>query len=87
MAHIDNLISAVKDQYLRDALRAEYEKVNKTREFGLVFDRHQPETLILPLLPVRVGDKVQVLRAGTKDRTATDGTGIWIISQIRRNSR
>jgi adenine-specific DNA-methyltransferase len=86
MAHIDNLISAIKDPQLRDALRTEYDKVNKTREFGLVFDRHQPETVVLPLLPVRVGEKVQVLSEGARDRTAVDGTGIWTVGLIDRGT-
>jgi adenine-specific DNA-methyltransferase len=86
MAHIDNLISAIKDSYLRDSLRAEYDKVSKTREFGLVFDRHHPETVVLPRLPVRVGEKVQVLSEGARDRTAVDGTGIWTVSLIRQDT-
>ena len=84
MAHIDNLIEAIKDPQLRDALRSEYDKVIKSRRFGLVFDRHQPETVILPKFPARTGDKVQVLQTGTRDRTAVDGTGIWTINTINR---
>ncbi|MFI6485575.1 site-specific DNA-methyltransferase [Nonomuraea sp. NPDC050663] len=84
MAHIDNLIATIKDPQLRDALRAEYEKINKTRRFGLVFDRHQPETIVLPVFPVRIGDKVQALAGDAKDRTAVDGTGIWTVISIGR---
>ncbi len=82
MAHIDNLIVAIKDPQLREALRAEYEKVTKTRQFGLVFDRHQPEGVLLPAFTVRAGDKVQVLLEDTKDRTAVDGTGVWTTASI-----
>ncbi|GII96071.1 site-specific DNA-methyltransferase [Sinosporangium siamense] len=85
MAHIDNLIDAVKDPQLRDALRAEYDKVTKTRRFGLVYDRHQPETVILPKFPVRAGDKVQVLQGDTRDRTMVEGTGIWTIITTNRD--
>ena len=82
MAHIDNLIAAVKDSQLRDALSTEYDKISKTRQFGLVFNRHQPETVVLPGLAVHTGDKVQVLHSDTSDRTAVDRTGIWTISSI-----
>ena len=36
MAHIDNLIDSIKDPQLRTALRAEYDKVTKSRRMGLV---------------------------------------------------
>ena len=84
MAHIDNLIAAIKDRQLREALRTEYDKVTKTRQFGLVFDRHQPESVVLPSFIVRAGEKVQVLLEDTQDRTAVDGSGVWTIGSISR---
>ncbi|MFG2384681.1 site-specific DNA-methyltransferase [Streptomyces avermitilis] len=85
MAHIDNLISAVKDPQLREALRIEYEKIAQTRKFGLVFDRHQPESVLLPSFSVRPGDKVRVLQEGVQDRTAVDETGVWTVVSIARS--
>lgn len=85
MAHIDNLIAAIKDPQLRAALHAEYDKVTKIRQFGLVFDRHQPESVVLPGFTIRGGEKVQVLLENTQDQTAVDGSGIWTISSISRD--
>ena len=80
MAHIDNLIDAIKDPQLRVALRAEYDKVAKNRRLGLVFDRHLPESVVLPGYPVRDGEKVQVLVEGTDDPTRLDGSGVWTVT-------
>ncbi|MGA5123067.1 DNA methyltransferase [Streptomyces pseudogriseolus] len=82
MAHIDNLISAIKDPELREAIRAEYAKISKHRQLGLVFDRHQPESVILPEVTVRVGDKVQVRIEGSDDPREVDGTGVWLVRSI-----
>jgi adenine-specific DNA-methyltransferase len=83
MAHIDNLIAAIKDPQLRAALQDEYAKVAKTRRFGLVFDRHQPESITLPNVTVRLGDKVSVLCEGATARTdGSDGTGNWSVQTI-----
>jgi adenine-specific DNA-methyltransferase len=85
MAHIDNLIAVIKDPQLREALRTEYDKVTKTRQFGLVFDRHQPESVVLPGFTIRAGEKVQVLLEDAHDQTAIDGSGVWTISSISRD--
>ncbi|MBQ1051627.1 site-specific DNA-methyltransferase [Micromonospora sp. C51] len=79
MAHIDNLIDAVSDPALRSALQKEYRKIARSRQFGLVFDRHKPESLLLPKFTVRRGDKVRVMKEGTKDRTDVDATGVWVV--------
>ena len=86
MAHIDNLIDSVRDPELRAALKAEYDKTTKTRSLGLVFDRHQPESLLLPRLRPRVGDRVSVMMPGTRDRTQTDQTGLWTVANLERDS-
>ncbi|WP_341358479.1 DNA methyltransferase [Georgenia sp. M64] len=82
MAHIDNLIDSIKDESLRAALRAEYRKVTKGRQFGLVFDPHKPESVLLPKFKVRRGDKVRILGEGTTDCTAVNDSGVWIVMQI-----
>lgn len=86
MAHIDNLIDSVKDPELRAALKYEYGRVTKHRSFGLVFDRHQPESLLLPKVTPRIGDKVQVMTPGTRDRSCTDATGTWVVASIDREA-
>jgi adenine-specific DNA-methyltransferase len=82
VAHIDNLIEAIKDPQLRQALRSEYDKVAKSRRLGLVFDRHLPESVALPGFAIRDGEKVQVLVDGSDDPNDVDGTGVWTVSHL-----
>ena len=90
MAHIDNLIDSVKDEKLRAAIRSEYDRVTKHRKLGLVFDRHLPESVVLPTLSIHSGDKVQVMATPADGASETainqpdrpnpnilDGTGVW----------
>ncbi|CAN5271244.1 hypothetical protein BH11ACT1_BH11ACT1_14100 [soil metagenome] len=82
MAHIDNLIGSIKDPQLRTALRAEYDKVTKSRRLGLVFDRHLPESVVLPGFAIRDGEKVQVLADDSDDPADLDGSGVWTVTQV-----
>ncbi|MDR0481722.1 MAG: site-specific DNA-methyltransferase [Cellulomonadaceae bacterium] len=86
MAHIDNLIASIKDDRLRDALRAEYDRVTKYRRVGLVFDRHLPETIALPDFEVRAGEKVLIMDETPEgvrpDPTHFDGSGVWTVKEI-----
>jgi adenine-specific DNA-methyltransferase len=84
MAHIDNLIAAVRDPHLRAALQAEYRQVSATRRYGLVFDRHQPESVLLPGFEIDNGHKVQVLANGVEDQLEVDGTGTWTVVALNR---
>ncbi|MEU9505748.1 DNA methyltransferase [Micromonospora sp. NPDC048170] len=87
MAHIDNLINSIKDPQLRVALRAEYEKVTKSRRLGLVFDRHLPESVVLPGFTIREGEKVQILLGdGSEDPTELDGSGVWTVTKAGAKS-
>ena len=83
MAHIDNLIDSIKDPQLRTALRDEYDKVTKNRRTGLVFDRHLPESVVLPGFAIREGEKVQVLADGSDDPADLDGSGVWTVTDVR----
>lgn len=82
MAHIDTLIASVKDERLRAALRAEYDKVTKNRRLGLVFDRHMPESVALPGFAIREGEKVQVMKDDLRDPAELDGTGVWTVRRL-----
>lgn len=82
MAHIDTLIASVKDERLREALRAEYDKVTKNRRLGLVFDRHMPESVTLPGFAIREGEKVQVMKDDLRDPAELDGTGVWTVRRL-----
>jgi len=82
VAHIDNLIDSIKDPQLRAALRAEYDKVTKSRRLGLVFDRHLPESVVLPGFGIREGEKVQVITDGSDDPADIDGSGVWTVTDV-----
>lgn len=81
MAHIDNLVAAIPDEDLRRALQAAVRKLTGGRQFGLVFNEHNPESVLLyKQQSVRRGSKVMVMRDGTADRTDTDETGVWVVT-------
>jgi adenine-specific DNA-methyltransferase len=61
MAKIEDLIAQIPGEKLRLALAAEVKSLKRTKNFGLVFEEHLPETLRLPLLPVRPGELVALL--------------------------
>lgn len=82
MAHIDNLIDSIKDPQLRIALRSEYDKVTKGRRLGLVFDRHLPESVVLPGFSISGGQKVQVIADDSDDPADIDGSGVWTVTEV-----
>ena len=55
MAAIDDLISKIQDESLRERIRAEIKKSNKQKKFGLVFEEHIPEATPLYDMPVKSG--------------------------------
>src|SRR5207248_2945284 len=65
MAAIEELIKTVADPRLRDALAFEVSRLKATKRFGLVFEEHLPEIVILPTLPVKVGARVVKKGGGT----------------------
>ncbi len=67
MAHIEDLIAKIPDESLRDALAAEIKAIKERRTWGLVFERHMPETARLLVAPIKVGAAVWERRA-TKPR-------------------
>ena len=64
---LDQLIGQVADEALRNRLAREVELLRGSRRFGMVFDRHLPESVRLPDHPVRKGVKV-----GLRDESTTD---------------
>jgi adenine-specific DNA-methyltransferase len=58
MARIDDLLLRVSDSQLRAELTSAVAEVRRTKDFGLVFESHLPETGRLPSHPVRRGVKV-----------------------------
>lgn len=55
---LDALVAQVEDETLRSRLSREIELLRGSRRFGLVFDRHLPESVRLPEHPIRKGVKV-----------------------------
>lgn len=70
MSRLSELMRQVRtaDPQLGKDLEAEISALTKRRNFGLVFEQHQPEAVELPGRRIRRGDKVRVLplRGGTK---------------------
>lgn len=59
MARIENLIATVEDNVLRGALADEVRALKRRTPFGLVFERHIPEYVLLPATAgIQVGDQV-----------------------------
>jgi adenine-specific DNA-methyltransferase len=61
MAHLEDLIAEVESSALRGAIADEIRLLKKRMRFGLVFERHIPETALLaPSVGLRVGDEVRL---------------------------
>lgn len=75
---IDSLLDRVRSQdaSLANDLRRAIKSVTAEREFGLVFNRHLPETVELPGRAVRARDKVRI-KDGSDGRT-------WRVTKVRR---
>lgn len=55
---LDHAIGQIGDETLRARIAREVELLRGSRRFGLVFDRHLPESVRLPGHPIRKGVKV-----------------------------
>lgn len=60
MAAIDDLLLRVEDKALRERLQQEFNKLNKQKKFGLVFEEHLPECTPLYEIPVKKGTLVSL---------------------------
>lgn len=58
MAALDDLISQIQDESLRERIRAEMKRANRQKKFGLVFEEHLPEATPLYDIPVKRGSIV-----------------------------
>lgn len=73
MAYIDDLLSRVQDESLRELLSEQIGLLRSTRSYGLVFERHLPETVPMPSSGIAVNTIVQ-------RRTGDDR--VWRVSAI-----
>lgn len=75
MAAINDLISQIQDENLRDRIQREVEKLSKQKKFGLVFEEHLPECTPLYDVPVKNGAKVML-------RNSKDNKTIYTVLKI-----
>ncbi len=67
MAAINDLIDQIEDQGLRERIKAEVEKMNKQKKFGLVFEEHIPECTPLYDIPIKRGSTVALKSGDIKE--------------------
>lgn len=70
------------DPQLGADLEAEVSALLKRRQFGLVFERHQPEAVELPGRSIRRGDKVRILPP--RGTTKKGDQRLWLVERIER---
>lgn len=73
MAAINDLISQIQDESLRERIQNEVNKMAKQKKFGLVFEEHLPECTPLYDVPVKRGSLV-VLKGGDINDKYTVGS-------------
>ena len=61
MAALDDLISQIPDESLRERIRAEMKRANRQKKFGLAFEEHLPEATPLSLIHILFVLLLQVL--------------------------
>src|SRR5256714_7464812 len=69
MAKIEDLIKNIPDAKLRDEIKREVAKLKSEKKFGLVFEEHLPEQVILPSLQIKPG--VRVIKRGSENEVFT----------------
>ena len=82
MSRLTDLLGELRRQnpQLGADLEAEIDSLAKQRKFGLVFERHLPETVELPGLKPRVGSKVRVLP--TRGSKAKRDPRLWMVERF-----
>lgn len=76
---LDQLISRVDDDTLRARLAHEVDLLRGSRRFGLVFDRHLPESVRLPDHPIRKG-----IRVALRDESSAE---TWVVDRFTDRTR
>lgn len=76
---LDQLIGRIQDESLRVRLAREVDLLRGSRRFGLVFDRHLPESVRLTDHPIRKG-----IRVALRDESSAD---TWIVERFTDRTR
>ena len=67
MAEIEDLIAQISDERLRERIAVEVKALKKTKQFGLIFEEHLPETVRRPKLPIKPGEVVALTQVRFPD--------------------
>jgi len=59
MARLDDLVAQVADLPLKREMEAALREMKRRQRFGLVFEKHIPETTVLHALPIHAGPLVE----------------------------
>ncbi|OQB40023.1 MAG: hypothetical protein BWY09_00899 [Candidatus Hydrogenedentes bacterium ADurb.Bin179] len=79
MAKIEDLINEITDARIRGEIAREVAEVKRQKKFGLVFEEHIPELLLIPGLPVKPG--LRVVKRGGDVRSA------FVVEKVHANGR
>jgi len=79
LSAIDDLIAQVQEPRLREQLKREWAEAQKTKKFGLVFDRHLPEFVPIPKARPRRGDLVAKKPTNGSSFSLTD---LWRVRRV-----
>lgn len=71
------------DPQLGTDLEKEIQALTNRRNFGLVFERHQPEAVELPGVVPKRGNKVRILEP--RGSVAKGEKGLWLVDRIARH--
>ena len=84
MSRLTDLLAQARktDPQLAADLEAEFRQLTRRSQFGLVFERHQPEAVELPGRPVRRGDTVRVLPP--RGSLTIGDTRHWVVTDLER---
>ena len=90
MSILNDLIAQIDDIALKERISKEFDRLNKQKKFGLVFEEHLPECTPLYDIPVKKGSLV-ALKAGTVNDVYTvlkieDGKAICIHKEDKKES-
>ena len=58
MAAIDDYLDRIPNEELREQLRIEVARLTKKKKFGLVYENHLPDNVVMPEVTIRPGTKV-----------------------------
>jgi len=75
MAAINDLISQIQDETLRNRIQEEVSKMAKQKKFGLVFEEHMPESTPLYDMPIKRGCNVMC-------RDSKDDKSIYVVLKV-----